>query len=161
MNCRAVEACFVVQLLVDVVVVKEGLERGCASLPNGKDRVCLASGLKEALGQSTNYNRRRGPTLTSKLRSAIAALPLTFLLFTFIVLDTRKVAVINHDLVMDKYIDGRFERVEKALANLIDSVTKYHPSIQQGEELNAADQELSRGLKEGNSYDLASHECFS
>jgi hypothetical protein len=69
--------------------------------------------------------------------------------------------VINHDLAMDKYIDDRFERLEKALANLIDSVTKYHPSIQQGEELNVADQELSRGLEEGNSYDLASHECSS
>ncbi|KAF4423806.1 Mediator of RNA polymerase II transcription subunit 4 [Fusarium acutatum] len=49
---------------------------------------------------------------------------------------------------MDKYIDGRFERLERALASLIDSVTKYHPSIQQGEELNLADQELSRGLEE-------------
>jgi hypothetical protein len=61
---------------------------------------------------------------------------------------------------MDKYIDGRFERLEKALANLIDSVTKYHPSIQQGDELNAADQELSKGLEEGNSYDIASNEHF-
>ncbi|KAF4451785.1 Mediator of RNA polymerase II transcription subunit 4 [Fusarium austroafricanum] len=49
---------------------------------------------------------------------------------------------------MDTYIDGRFERLEKALANLIDSVTKYHPSTQQGDELNAADKELSRGLEE-------------
>jgi uncharacterized Fe-S cluster-containing radical SAM superfamily protein len=52
---------------------------------------------------------------------------------------------------MDTYIDGRFERLEKALANLIDSVTKFHPSIQQGDELNVADKELSKGLEEGSS----------
>lgn len=56
----------------------------------------------------------------------------------------------NHKLVMDTYIDGRFERLEKALANLIDSVSKYHPSTTQGDELNAADKELSKGLGEGN-----------
>lgn len=55
---------------------------------------------------------------------------------------------------MDTYIDGRFERLEKALANLIDSVTKFHPSIQQGDELNAADKELSKGLEEGSSLSL-------
>ncbi|KAG8667159.1 hypothetical protein FPOAC2_12314 [Fusarium poae] len=49
---------------------------------------------------------------------------------------------------MDTYIDGRFERLEKALANLIDSVTKFHPSIQQGDELDAADKELTKGLEE-------------
>lgn len=103
----------------------------------------------------------KDPLLAFKLRSAIAALSLTFLLFTFISLSIGIVAVTSHDLVMDKYIDGRFERLEKALANLIDSVTKYHPSIQQGEELNAADQELSRGLEEGNSYNLASHEYLA
>jgi uncharacterized Fe-S cluster-containing radical SAM superfamily protein len=52
---------------------------------------------------------------------------------------------------MDTYIDGRFERLEKALANLIDSVTKFHPSIQQGDELDVADKELSKGLEEGSS----------
>lgn len=50
---------------------------------------------------------------------------------------------------MDTYIDGRFERLEKALANLIDSVTKFHPSIHQGDELDAADKELTKGLEEG------------
>lgn len=50
---------------------------------------------------------------------------------------------------MDKYIDSRFERLEKALSNLIDSVTKYHPSTIQAEELKAADNELSKGLEEG------------
>lgn len=53
---------------------------------------------------------------------------------------------------MDKYIDTRFERLEKALATLIDSVTKYHPSTVQGEELKAADVELTKGLQEGLSY---------
>ena len=50
---------------------------------------------------------------------------------------------------MDTYIDGRFERLERALANLIDSVTKYHPSTPQAAELDAADIELSKGLEEG------------
>lgn len=50
---------------------------------------------------------------------------------------------------MDKYIDSRFERLEKALSNLIDSVTKYHPSAAQAEELNVADAELSKGLEQG------------
>ncbi|KAH7312419.1 vitamin-D-receptor interacting mediator subunit 4-domain-containing protein [Stachybotrys elegans] len=49
---------------------------------------------------------------------------------------------------MDNLIDSRFERLEKALANLIDSVTKYHPSRAYAEELCAADTELSKGLEE-------------
>ncbi|KAJ4270180.1 hypothetical protein NW762_001856 [Fusarium torreyae] len=49
---------------------------------------------------------------------------------------------------MDTYIDGRFERLERALANLIDSVTKYHPSTPQAAELDGADIELSKGLEE-------------
>ncbi|KAG5928416.1 hypothetical protein E4U42_000712 [Claviceps africana] len=48
---------------------------------------------------------------------------------------------------MDKYIDARFERLEKALSNLIDSVTKYHPSVVHAEELKGADIELSKGLE--------------
>lgn len=50
---------------------------------------------------------------------------------------------------MNTYIDGRFERLEKALASLIDSVTKYHPSAVHAKELEAADCELSKGLGEG------------
>lgn len=50
---------------------------------------------------------------------------------------------------MDTFIDHRFERLEKALANLIDSVTKYHPSTLHAQELEAADNELSKGLEEG------------
>ncbi|KHN98987.1 Mediator of RNA polymerase II transcription subunit 4 [Metarhizium album ARSEF 1941] len=49
---------------------------------------------------------------------------------------------------MDQYIDSRFERLEKALSNLIDSVTKYHPSTLQAEELKTADNELTKGLEE-------------
>ncbi|CAK7265443.1 hypothetical protein SEPCBS57363_001586 [Sporothrix epigloea] len=46
---------------------------------------------------------------------------------------------------MDKLIDTRFERVEKSLAALIDSVAKYNPSPALAEDLLAAD----RGLREG------------
>ncbi|KAF4465691.1 mediator of rna polymerase ii transcription subunit 4 [Fusarium albosuccineum] len=49
---------------------------------------------------------------------------------------------------MDVLIDSRFERLEKALANLIDSVTKYHPSTAQAKELETADNELSKGLEQ-------------
>ncbi|KAJ9137307.1 Mediator of RNA polymerase II transcription subunit 4 [Pleurostoma richardsiae] len=49
---------------------------------------------------------------------------------------------------MDKYIDVRFERVEKALAALIDSISKYNPSTALATELAAADRELSQGLLE-------------
>jgi hypothetical protein len=49
---------------------------------------------------------------------------------------------------MDKYIDQRFERVERALASLIDSITKYTPSTTQAQDLAAADKELSAGLTE-------------
>lgn len=54
---------------------------------------------------------------------------------------------------MDDYIDARFERVEKALASLVESVSKYHPYARQADDLQDADRELSEGLKEGN--DLA------
>lgn len=57
---------------------------------------------------------------------------------------------------MDTYIDGRFERLEKALATLIDSVTKYHPSAVQAEELKAADNELCKGLEQGMRQDALS-----
>lgn len=60
---------------------------------------------------------------------------------------------------MDKYIDSRFERLEKALSNLIDSVTKYHPSTIQAEELKAADNELSKGLEEGTKQIEKTAEC--
>lgn len=53
----------------------------------------------------------------------------------------------NHK--MDTVIDARFERVEKALASLIESVAKYHPHTKQALDLHEADNDLSRGLDEG------------
>jgi hypothetical protein len=50
---------------------------------------------------------------------------------------------------MDKYIDSKFERLEKALTSLIDSVAKYHPSAAQARELDASDVELAQGLEQG------------
>ncbi|KAF9874696.1 mediator of rna polymerase ii transcription subunit 4 [Colletotrichum karsti] len=49
---------------------------------------------------------------------------------------------------MDKIIDARFERVEKALASLIESVSKYHPHAKQALDLHEADNDLARGLDE-------------
>ncbi|PKS09309.1 hypothetical protein jhhlp_003923 [Lomentospora prolificans] len=49
---------------------------------------------------------------------------------------------------MDKAIDSRFERLERALAALIDSVAKYNPSATQARDLENADHELSQGLDE-------------
>ncbi|CAK7206894.1 hypothetical protein SEUCBS139899_009701 [Sporothrix eucalyptigena] len=47
---------------------------------------------------------------------------------------------------MDKFIDARFDRVEKALVTLIDSVAKYNPSPVLAEDLLAADRALNEGL---------------
>ncbi|CAK7212856.1 hypothetical protein SBRCBS47491_001606 [Sporothrix bragantina] len=47
---------------------------------------------------------------------------------------------------MDKFIDARFDRVEKALTTLIDSVAKYNPSPALAEDLLAADRALNDGL---------------
>ncbi|KAK1585508.1 vitamin-D-receptor interacting mediator subunit 4-domain-containing protein [Colletotrichum navitas] len=49
---------------------------------------------------------------------------------------------------MDKVIDTRFERVEKALATLIESVSKYHPHPKQALDLYEADNDLAKGLDE-------------
>ncbi|OHF00479.1 hypothetical protein CORC01_04229 [Colletotrichum orchidophilum] len=49
---------------------------------------------------------------------------------------------------MDKIIDARFERVEKALASLIESVSKYHPHAKQALDLHEADHDLAKGLDE-------------
>lgn len=50
---------------------------------------------------------------------------------------------------MEKAIDSRFERLERALTSLIDSVAKYNPSAAQARELDSADKELCKGLEEG------------
>lgn len=49
---------------------------------------------------------------------------------------------------MDRFIDARLDRVEKALATVIDSIAKYNPSPALAEDLLAADRELSGGLEE-------------
>lgn len=50
---------------------------------------------------------------------------------------------------MDEHIDARFERVEKALASLVESVSKYHPYAKQAQDLQQADKELSDGFEQG------------
>ncbi|RFU27035.1 hypothetical protein B7463_g9299, partial [Scytalidium lignicola] len=54
---------------------------------------------------------------------------------------------------MEKYIDSRFDRVEKALATLINSISTYNPSPALANDLVAADLELSQGLEK-----LATHQ---
>ncbi|KAI0477975.1 vitamin-D-receptor interacting mediator subunit 4-domain-containing protein [Xylaria cf. heliscus] len=56
-------------------------------------------------------------------------------------------------MAMNKQLDARFDRVEKALGTLIDSIAKYNPSLTQVQELGDADAELSRGLE-----DLETHQ---
>ena len=55
---------------------------------------------------------------------------------------------------MNKQLDACFDRVEKALGTLIDSIAKYNPSTNQVLELGNADLELSRGLKDRTSSSL-------
>lgn len=55
----------------------------------------------------------------------------------------------NSGLRMDAIIDKRFERLEKALTTLINSVNQYHPSTERAKELEAADEDLSKGLEQG------------
>ncbi|KAH8164015.1 hypothetical protein CIB48_g4235 [Xylaria polymorpha] len=54
---------------------------------------------------------------------------------------------------MNKQLDVCFDRVEKALGTLIDSIAKYNPSTNQVQELGNADAELTKGLK-----DLQTHQ---
>ncbi|KAI0109778.1 hypothetical protein F4814DRAFT_424584 [Daldinia grandis] len=54
---------------------------------------------------------------------------------------------------MDKQLDVCFDRVEKALGTLVDSIAKYHPSVAQVNELGLADVELNKGLE-----DLQTHQ---
>lgn len=57
---------------------------------------------------------------------------------------------------MDKFIDARFDRLEKALSSLIESISKYHPSLVLAQELRLADDELHKGLEEG----AVPHSCI-
>ncbi|KAI1455972.1 hypothetical protein F4805DRAFT_459237 [Annulohypoxylon moriforme] len=54
---------------------------------------------------------------------------------------------------MDKQLDKCFDRVEKALSTLVDSISKYHPSVHQVNDLGLADIELNKGLE-----DLQTHQ---
>ncbi|CAJ2513904.1 Uu.00g020230.m01.CDS01 [Anthostomella pinea] len=54
---------------------------------------------------------------------------------------------------MDKKLDSCFDRVEKALATLVDSIAKYNPSIIQVQELGNAETQLTEGLQ-----DLQTHQ---
>ncbi|TAQ90031.1 hypothetical protein B7494_g1663 [Chlorociboria aeruginascens] len=49
---------------------------------------------------------------------------------------------------MDHIIDSRFERVEKSLATLINSISTYNPNPALAHDLVTADQELSKGLSQ-------------
>jgi hypothetical protein len=49
---------------------------------------------------------------------------------------------------MDEIIDRRFERVEKALATLINSISTYNPAPALANDLVTADAELSQGLEQ-------------
>ncbi|KAH8656089.1 vitamin-D-receptor interacting mediator subunit 4-domain-containing protein [Tricladium varicosporioides] len=49
---------------------------------------------------------------------------------------------------MNQVIDRRFERLDKALATLITSISTYNPSITNANDLVAADAELSQGLEQ-------------
>jgi len=49
---------------------------------------------------------------------------------------------------MDNLIDQRFQRVEKALATLINSISTYNPNPALANELVAADAGLSQGLEQ-------------
>ncbi|KAI1485765.1 vitamin-D-receptor interacting mediator subunit 4-domain-containing protein [Biscogniauxia mediterranea] len=54
---------------------------------------------------------------------------------------------------MNKQLDNCFDRVEKALGTLIDSIAKYNPSTNQAIELEKVDEELNRSL-----HDLQTHQ---
>jgi hypothetical protein len=47
---------------------------------------------------------------------------------------------------MEDILTAQFDRVEKALSTLVDSIAAYNPSPQAAIDLVAADEELSQGL---------------
>lgn len=49
---------------------------------------------------------------------------------------------------MEEIIDRRFERVEKALATLITSISTYNPAPALANDLVTADTELTQGLEQ-------------
>ena len=48
---------------------------------------------------------------------------------------------------MNNIIQGQLDRVDTALNTLIDSIASYNPSIAAANDLLAADNELTRGVK--------------
>ncbi|KAB8288099.1 hypothetical protein EYC80_010232 [Monilinia laxa] len=58
---------------------------------------------------------------------------------------------------MDKIVDARFDRVEKALSNLIASISKYNPVPALSQDLVLADQELNDGLSLLNQHQQNTH----
>jgi hypothetical protein len=48
--------------------------------------------------------------------------------------------------MMEDVLSTQFDRVEKALSTLVDSIAAYNPSPQAALDLVAADDDLSRGL---------------
>lgn len=57
---------------------------------------------------------------------------------------------------MDKTLNTCFDRVEKALSTLVDSISKYNPSVAQVNDLGLADHELNKGLEDRMLYFLYS-----
>lgn len=51
-----------------------------------------------------------------------------------------------HHAAMEDVLNEQFERVEKALTTLVDSIAAYNPATQAAVDLLAADDELSQGL---------------
>jgi len=49
-------------------------------------------------------------------------------------------------------LQARYQRMEKALDALVDSVTAYNPSVTAADELVAADEDVNEGLEERRSY---------
>lgn len=52
----------------------------------------------------------------------------------------------SHHATMEDVLNEQFERVEKALTTLVDSIAAYNPATQAAVDLLAADDELSQGL---------------
>jgi ribosome-binding factor A len=61
---------------------------------------------------------------------------------------------------MEMVIDKRFERVEKALATLINSISIYNPAPAHANDLVLADAELSQGLEQCKLFLSALHKLL-
>jgi len=61
---------------------------------------------------------------------------------------------------MEMIIDKRFERLEKALATLINSISTYNPAPAHANDLVLADAELSKSLELCKLSPTALYECL-